>query len=124
MTDYTCMRKSVLACDLILVMTLFEVWNNDPHCTTQHPFDLLNRVRSGRIRVLAFKVGIVMLCNAHLEDKYRFICRFIADKNGMIDQRGLGLLLHDCVQIRGNWERLLPLVAATLSLVSGVASTW
>ena len=56
-------------------------------------------MRSGRIRVLAFKVGIVMLCNAHLEDKYRFICRFVADKNGMIDQRGLGLLLHDCVQI-------------------------
>ncbi|XP_030850665.1 dystrophin-like isoform X2 [Strongylocentrotus purpuratus] len=75
---------------------------NVPQCVDMCLNWLLNvydTVRSGRIRVLAFKVGIVMLCNAHLEDKYRFICRFVADKNGMIDQRGLGLLLHDCVQI-------------------------
>ncbi|XP_041463609.1 dystrophin-like isoform X2 [Lytechinus variegatus] len=75
---------------------------NVPQCVDMCLNWLLNvydTVRSGRIRVLAFKVGVVMLCNAHLEDKYRFICRFVADKNGMIDQRGLGLLLHDCVQI-------------------------
>ena len=27
------------------------------------------------------------------------IIRLVADQNGFIDQRGLGLLLHDCVQI-------------------------
>lgn len=27
------------------------------------------------------------------------VVRCVADENGFIDQRGLGLLLHDCIQI-------------------------
>lgn len=27
--------------------------------------------RSGKIRVLSFKVGILLLCNGHLDDKYK-----------------------------------------------------
>ncbi|KAK2181700.1 hypothetical protein NP493_384g05004 [Ridgeia piscesae] len=56
-------------------------------------------VRGGHIRVLSYKVGIILMCKAHLEDKYRFIFRLIADANGFVDQRKLGLLLHDCMQI-------------------------
>ncbi len=32
------------------------------------------RQRSGRIRVLSFKIGIILMCKAALEDKYR--CKF------------------------------------------------
>ncbi|XP_078699259.1 dystrophin-like isoform X33 [Branchiostoma floridae x Branchiostoma belcheri] len=55
--------------------------------------------RSGKIRVLSFKVGIISLCRAHLEDKYRFNFRLIAEATGFADQRKLGLLLHDLIQV-------------------------
>ena len=55
--------------------------------------------RVGQIRVLSFKVAIILLCKAHLEDKYRFIFRLVADGDGLVDQRKLGLLLHDCLQM-------------------------
>ncbi|KAG1690744.1 Dystrophin [Nymphon striatum] len=55
--------------------------------------------RSGQIRVLSFKVGLIIMCKGSLEDKFRYLFRLIADTNGFTDQRRLGLLLHDCVQI-------------------------
>ncbi|XP_078330229.1 dystrophin-like isoform X4 [Crassostrea virginica] len=55
--------------------------------------------RSGKIRVLSFKVGILLLCNGQLDDKYKFLFRLIADTNGYSDKRRLGLLLHDCMQV-------------------------
>ncbi|XP_053396069.1 dystrophin-like isoform X7 [Mercenaria mercenaria] len=55
--------------------------------------------RSGKIRVLSFKVGVILMCNGHVDDKYKFLFRLIADKNGFTDQRKLGLLLHDCMQV-------------------------
>ncbi|CAL1537370.1 unnamed protein product [Lymnaea stagnalis] len=61
--------------------------------------DIFDNVRSGKVRVLSFKIGIVLLCQAQLEDKYRYIFRLIADTNAFADQRKLGLLLHDCMQI-------------------------
>ncbi|XP_076307918.1 dystrophin-like isoform X3 [Tachypleus tridentatus] len=64
--------------------------------------------RTGYIRILSFKVGIVLLCQGTLEDKFRYLFRLIADVNGCADERKLGLLLHDCVQI----PRLLGEVAA------------
>ena len=33
--------------------------------------------RTGQIRVLSFKVGLVLLCKGHLEEKYR--CELMAD---------------------------------------------
>ncbi|PIK33555.1 SuDp98 protein, partial [Apostichopus japonicus] len=69
--------------------------------------NVYDTVRSGRIRVLSFKIALILLCNAHLEDKYRYVVRCVADENGFIDQRGLGLLLHDCIQIPRQLERLL-----------------
>ncbi|XP_022690548.1 uncharacterized protein LOC111261367 isoform X2 [Varroa jacobsoni] len=64
--------------------------------------------RTGHIRVLSFKVGIILLCRANLEDKFKYLFRLIADVNGYADERKLGLLLHDCVQT----PRLLGEVAA------------
>uniref|UniRef100_A0A674C9U1 Dystrophin n=1 Tax=Salmo trutta TaxID=8032 RepID=A0A674C9U1_SALTR len=55
--------------------------------------------RSGKIRTLSFKTGIISLCKAHLEDKYRFLFRQVASATGFCDQRRLGLLLHDSIQI-------------------------
>ncbi|XP_075226861.1 dystrophin isoform X2 [Lycorma delicatula] len=55
--------------------------------------------RTGQVRVLSFKVGLVLLCKGHLEEKYRYLFRLIADPNRLVDQRKLGLLLHDCIQI-------------------------
>ncbi|XP_011876760.1 PREDICTED: dystrophin-like isoform X11 [Vollenhovia emeryi] len=58
-----------------------------------------NNQRTGQIRVLSFKVGLVLLCKGHLEEKYRYLFRLIADPNRLVDQRKLGLLLHDCIQV-------------------------
>uniref|UniRef100_A0A3B5MV89 Uncharacterized protein n=1 Tax=Xiphophorus couchianus TaxID=32473 RepID=A0A3B5MV89_9TELE len=55
--------------------------------------------RTGKIRTLSFKTGIISLCKAHLEDKYRFLFRQVAGATGFCDQRRLGLLLHDSIQI-------------------------
>ncbi|XP_063701703.1 dystrophin, isoforms A/C/F/G/H isoform X4 [Culicoides brevitarsis] len=55
--------------------------------------------RTGQIRVLSFKVGLIILCKGHLDEKYRFLFRLIADPDGKVDQRKLGLLLHDCIQV-------------------------
>uniref|UniRef100_A0A670Z9U2 Dystrophin n=1 Tax=Pseudonaja textilis TaxID=8673 RepID=A0A670Z9U2_PSETE len=55
--------------------------------------------RTGRIRVLSFKTGIISLCKAHLEDKYRYLFKQVASPTGFCDQRHLGLLLHDSIQI-------------------------
>ncbi|BFZ09985.1 hypothetical protein BsWGS_13023 [Bradybaena similaris] len=61
--------------------------------------DVYDSVRSGKVRALSFKVGLVLLCQAQLEDKYRYVFRLIADTNAFADQRKLGLLLYDCLQI-------------------------
>ncbi|XP_067848890.1 dystrophin isoform X8 [Heptranchias perlo] len=55
--------------------------------------------RTGKIRVLSFKTGIMSLCKAHLEDKYRYLFKQVASPTGFCDQRRLGLLLHDAIQI-------------------------
>ncbi|XP_067142933.1 dystrophin isoform X3 [Centruroides vittatus] len=64
--------------------------------------------RTGYIRILSYKVGLVLLSRGTLEDKFRYLFRLIADANGGADERKLGLLLHDCVQI----PRLLGEIAA------------
>ncbi|XP_043280614.1 dystrophin isoform X6 [Venturia canescens] len=62
-------------------------------------YDRYASQRTGQIRVLSFKVGLVLLCKGHLEEKYRYLFRLIADPNRLVDQRKLGLLLHDCIQV-------------------------
>uniref|UniRef100_A0A8W7JC80 Protein detached n=1 Tax=Anopheles albimanus TaxID=7167 RepID=A0A8W7JC80_ANOAL len=55
--------------------------------------------RTGQIRVLSFKVGLILLCRGNLEEKYRYLFRLIADLEKKVDQRKMGLLLHDCIQV-------------------------
>lgn len=75
---------------------------NVPVCVDLSLNWLLNAydvARTGKMRVLSFKIGVILLTKAHLEDKYRYLFRLIADANGFADQRKLGLLIHDCIQI-------------------------
>ncbi|XP_038058938.1 dystrophin-like isoform X2 [Patiria miniata] len=104
-TDRTLDVNEIIA----FLTTLYEAIAADhptlvvvPQCVDMCLNWLLNvydTVRSGRMRALSFKLAIIILSKAHLEDKYRYIVRCVANNNGFIDQRGLGLLLHDCIQI-------------------------
>uniref|UniRef100_A0A667WVV0 Dystrophin n=1 Tax=Myripristis murdjan TaxID=586833 RepID=A0A667WVV0_9TELE len=79
-----------------------STWSTLPLCLDMCLNWLLNVYdtgRSGKIRTLSFKTGIISLCKAHLEDKYRFLFRQVASVTGFCDQRRLGLLLHDSIQI-------------------------
>lgn len=78
--------------------------------------------RTGQIRVLSFKVGLVLLCRGHLEEKYRYLFRLVADTERRADQRRLGLLLHDCIQVsvRTIYKRGNPINSVSLT---GAAST-
>lgn len=44
-------------------------------------------------------MGLTLLTRGHLEDKYRYLFRLIADPEQRTDQRKLGLLLHDVLQV-------------------------
>nr|XP_023830206.1 utrophin-like isoform X1 [Salvelinus alpinus] len=55
--------------------------------------------RSGKIRVLSMKIGLLSLSNGHLEEKYKYLFSQVASSGDRCDQRQLGLLLHDAIQI-------------------------
>ncbi|XP_078086589.1 LOW QUALITY PROTEIN: utrophin-like [Mustelus asterias] len=55
--------------------------------------------RSGRIRVLSLKIGLMCLSKGHLEEKYKYLFKQVAEPIDLCDQRSLSLLLHDAVQI-------------------------
>uniref|UniRef100_A0A673MU61 Utrophin-like n=1 Tax=Sinocyclocheilus rhinocerous TaxID=307959 RepID=A0A673MU61_9TELE len=55
--------------------------------------------RSGKIRVLSLKIGLLSLCKGHLEEKYKCLFNQVSSAGDTCDQRQLGLLLHDAIQI-------------------------
>uniref|UniRef100_UPI00398E3E15 utrophin-like isoform X3 n=2 Tax=Pristiophorus japonicus TaxID=55135 RepID=UPI00398E3E15 len=55
--------------------------------------------RSGRIRVLSLKIGLMCLSKGLLEEKYKYLFKQVAGPTDLCDQRSLSLLLHDAVQI-------------------------
>uniref|UniRef100_A0A8C1QGG0 Utrophin n=1 Tax=Cyprinus carpio TaxID=7962 RepID=A0A8C1QGG0_CYPCA len=55
--------------------------------------------RSGKIRVLSMKIGLLSLCKGHLEEKYKCLFNQVSSAGDTCDQRQLGLLLHDAIQI-------------------------
>uniref|UniRef100_A0A8C9VE43 Dystrophin related protein 2 n=1 Tax=Scleropages formosus TaxID=113540 RepID=A0A8C9VE43_SCLFO len=55
--------------------------------------------RNGKVRVLSFKMGLVCLCNADVQEKYKYLFRQVSGPSGLADQRHLSLLLHEAVQI-------------------------
>ncbi|XP_056674882.1 utrophin isoform X4 [Monodelphis domestica] len=55
--------------------------------------------RTGKIRVQSLKIGLMSLSKGLLEEKYRCLFKEVAGPTEMCDQRQLGLLLHDAIQI-------------------------
>uniref|UniRef100_A0A4W5P6K1 Utrophin n=1 Tax=Hucho hucho TaxID=62062 RepID=A0A4W5P6K1_9TELE len=55
--------------------------------------------RSGKIRVLSMKIGLLSLSKGHLEEKYKYLFSQVASSGDTCDQRQLGLLLHEAIQI-------------------------
>ncbi|XP_058469744.1 utrophin isoform X4 [Solea solea] len=55
--------------------------------------------RSGRIRVLSMRIGLLSLSKGHLEEKYKYLFSQVASAGDTCDQRQLGLLLHEAIQI-------------------------
>ncbi|KAM4866330.1 utrophin isoform 3-T3 [Thomomys bottae] len=55
--------------------------------------------RTGKIRVQSLKIGLMSLSKGLLEEKYRHLFKEVAGPTEMCDQRQLGLLLHDAIQI-------------------------
>ncbi|XP_067302899.1 utrophin-like isoform X1 [Pseudorasbora parva] len=55
--------------------------------------------RSGKIRVLSMKIGLLSLCKGHLEEKYKCLFNQVSSAGDTCDQRQLGLLLHDAIQV-------------------------
>ncbi|XP_060548244.1 utrophin isoform X1 [Pantherophis guttatus] len=75
---------------------------NIPLCVDMCLNWLLNvydSARTGKIRVQSLKIGLISLSKGLLEEKYRYLFREVAGPTEMCDQRQLGLLLHDAIQI-------------------------
>ncbi|KAG7225743.1 hypothetical protein INR49_014394 [Caranx melampygus] len=75
---------------------------NIPLCVDMCLNWLLNvydSARNGKMRVLSFKMGLVSLCNADVQEKYKYLFRQVSGPGGLTDQRHLSMLLHEAIQI-------------------------
>lgn len=54
--------------------------------------------RSGQMRVLALKIGILLMCRGPLTEKYLHLFKLVAQSK-VVSPAQLGILLHDCIQI-------------------------
>ncbi|KAF0298706.1 Dystrophin, isoform E [Amphibalanus amphitrite] len=57
--------------------------------------------RTGSIPVYCLKLAIITLCQARLEDKYRYMFQLSADGGGQLDSRRLARLLRRLLQLPG-----------------------
>ncbi|XP_018411868.1 PREDICTED: utrophin-like [Nanorana parkeri] len=55
--------------------------------------------RTGKIRVQSLKIGLMSLSKGLLEEKYRYLFQEVSGAADTCDQKQLGLLLHDAIQI-------------------------
>ncbi|XP_062997759.1 dystrophin-related protein 2 [Elgaria multicarinata webbii] len=55
--------------------------------------------RSGKMRALSFKTGIACLCGTELKEKFQYLFSQVANSGGLCDQRHLGVLLHEAIQV-------------------------
>uniref|UniRef100_A0A158P705 WW domain-containing protein n=1 Tax=Angiostrongylus cantonensis TaxID=6313 RepID=A0A158P705_ANGCA len=60
--------------------------------------NLFDPSRDGLLRVLSFKIALIVLSSAPLEEKYRFLFNLVA-QDGQADQKHIALLLYDLIQI-------------------------
>ena len=61
--------------------------------------NVFDRERQGFTRVLSFKLCVVVLCRGPLAEKYGAMFRLAAAEGSAMDQRRLGLLLYDVMQV-------------------------
>ncbi|KFO71964.1 Dystrophin-related protein 2, partial [Cuculus canorus] len=55
--------------------------------------------RSGKMRALSFKTGIACLCGTEVKEKFQYLFSQVANSGGLCDQRQLGVLLHEAIQV-------------------------
>ncbi|KFD63761.1 hypothetical protein M514_02808 [Trichuris suis] len=55
--------------------------------------------RCGSIRALCFKVALILLCDAPIAEKYRYLFNQVSYNRRSLDQKKLALLLHECMQV-------------------------
>ncbi|XP_028858265.1 utrophin isoform X2 [Denticeps clupeoides] len=55
--------------------------------------------RTGKIRALSMKIGLLSLSKGHLEEKYKCLFSQVCSVGGVCDQRQLGVLLHEAIQV-------------------------
>ncbi|XP_028570679.1 dystrophin-related protein 2 isoform X3 [Lacerta agilis] len=55
--------------------------------------------RSGKMRALSFKTGIACLCGTEVKEKFQYLFSQVANASGLCDQRHLGILLHEAIQV-------------------------
>ncbi|KFQ57964.1 Dystrophin-related protein 2, partial [Pelecanus crispus] len=55
--------------------------------------------RSGKMRALSFKTGIACLCGTEVKEKFQYLFSQVANAGGLCDQRHLGVLLHEAIQV-------------------------
>ncbi|CAJ0960470.1 unnamed protein product, partial [Mesorhabditis belari] len=60
--------------------------------------NLYDSSRDGILRVLSFKVALIVFCNAPLEEKYRALFELVAQE-GQADQKHVALLFYDLIHI-------------------------
>ena len=60
--------------------------------------NVYDSARIGQIRVLSFKLGILVLCRGSLTEKYLHLYKLV-DREKKLEPRQLGLLLYDSIQI-------------------------
>ncbi|CAI4222409.1 unnamed protein product [Auanema sp. JU1783] len=60
--------------------------------------NLFDPSRDGILRVLSFKIALIVFCNTPLEEKYRYIFDLVAQE-GQADQKHIALLLYDLIHI-------------------------
>ncbi|XP_072186986.1 utrophin isoform X1 [Excalfactoria chinensis] len=97
--------QDVIGCLTTIYSGLEEKHNdmvNVPLCVDMCLNWLLNVYdsgRTGKIRVQSLKIGLMSLSKGLLEEKYRYLFKEVSGPTEMCDQRQLGLLLHDAIQI-------------------------
>ena len=64
--------------------------------------NVYDSARVGQIRVLSFKLGVLILCRGPLTEKYLHLFKLVASAGGgrRLTPRQLGLLLFDSIQVR------------------------
>ncbi|KAI6226090.1 Discontinuous actin hexagon [Aphelenchoides besseyi] len=94
---------------VMALVPLFEgVHERHPNLFTNVPFavdltlnlllNIYDPCRDGKMRTISFAIALVVLCNATLESKYKYLFSLIAGEEGVTDRR-LGVLFYDLIHI-------------------------